>query len=170
MELKKKKRSFKQPLLYLLAAFLIFVVPIFIQFRALPSPVPEILKPTLQQKIIAKPQVIYFWAKWCGICRTMHGSMSAILADYNVVTLAVTSGDAVEVQKYLNEHQLQWPVVNDPDNEIAKKFAVQAVPAIFILNQQGEIIFADTGYVSEYGLRFRLWLATSTTFKKISLF
>jgi peroxiredoxin len=87
-----------------------------------------------------------------------------------VVTLAVTSGEAAQIQTYLQEHQLTWPVINDPNNEIASQFSVQAVPATFILNKKGEIIFSETGYISEYGLRIRLWLATSTSFKKISIF
>jgi thiol-disulfide isomerase/thioredoxin len=169
MEVKQRK-SFKKPLLYLCAAFLIFIVPIFVQFRALPSPVPQIIKSTLQHQIIVNPQVIYFWAEWCGICRAMQGSISGIVADYKVVTLAVTSGEAAQIQTYLQEHQLNWPVINDPNNEIASQFSVQAVPATFILNKKGEIIFSETGYISEYGLRIRLWLATSTSFKKISIF
>jgi len=106
------------------------------------------------------PTLIYFWADWCGICGMMKGSITAIAADYPVLTLAYRSGEAESIKKYLQAKQLPWQVVNDPNGDIADQYGVKAVPALFILNEAGNIVFTSVGYTSEWGLRIRLWLAS----------
>ncbi|MCK5872182.1 MAG: redoxin domain-containing protein [Methylococcales bacterium] len=170
MAINKTAPKIRQGFIYTLAALLIFVAPIFVQFHPLPTLTPELIHQVMAKEKISKPQFIYFWANWCGVCQKMQSPISTILKDYNGVTVAVSSGNAEQVQSYLDHYQLIWPTVNDEHNEIGEQFLVKAVPTIFIFNQAGEIAFVDSGYVSVYGLRLRLWLASSSSFKKITLF
>lgn len=164
------KKTVRQGFIYTLAAVLIFVAPIFVQFQPLPRLDPSLMNQLMTPKKNGTPQFIYFWADWCGVCKTMQGPISGILKNYNGVTVAVNSGNITQVQNYLTHRQLIWPIVNDEHNKIGEQFLVKAVPTIFILNQKGEIAFVDSGYVSDYGLRLRLWLASLGSFKKITLF
>ena len=107
--------------------------------------------------MINKPAIIYFWGSWCGICATIQNTISEVLKDYSGVTVALRSGDDKEVLNYLQNNQLDWQVINDNDGALAQAFGVNAVPAVFIVARDGTIHFVTLGYVTEIGLRSRLW-------------
>ena len=104
------------------------------------------------------PAIIYFWAEWCGICEMMHEPISQILKLYPGVTIAVKSGSKPELKQYMRQQNLVWPVVNDPEGMIAKKYKINGVPNVLILDDKGDIVLSVSGYSSEIGLRFRVWL------------
>jgi peroxiredoxin len=104
--------------------------------------------------------LVHFWATWCPICRTEQDTINAIARDTpNVITVAMQSGSRDEVEKYLKQQGLSFPVLNDPDGRIAAAWGVHAVPASFIIDPDGQIRFVEIGYTTETGLRLRLWLA-----------
>ena len=109
-----------------------------------------------------KPLLVHFWATWCGICKLEQDSIQSIHTDYPVVTIAMQSGSDAEIQAYLDEHHLNFPVINDSSGELSVRYGVQGVPASFILNGKQEIIAAERGYTTEWGLRLRLWWAKKT--------
>jgi thiol-disulfide isomerase/thioredoxin len=106
-----------------------------------------------------RPVLVYFWASWCPVCRLEQGSVSALVRDHHVVTVAMQSGGPAEVAGYLRTHGLDWPVINDPDGALAARWGVRATPAFFIVDRAGTIRFREVGYTSGPGLRLRLWLA-----------
>ena len=106
-----------------------------------------------------KPAVIYFWAEWCPICRSMQDSVQRIAKDHPFISLAMQSGTRSEVIKYMQEQDFQVPALLDEDGEIARRYGLRGVPAVFILGPDGKIRYATTGYTSEIGMRIRLWLA-----------
>jgi thiol-disulfide isomerase/thioredoxin len=125
---------------------------------------PDFQATTLNQQAfqlteVSKPVLVHFWATWCGICKLEQASIQAISADYPVITIAMQSGSDVEIQDYLNEHQLDFAVINDQFGELSARYGVQGVPASFIVNSQREIVAAERGYTTEWGLRLRLWWA-----------
>ncbi|NOQ36647.1 MAG: thioredoxin fold domain-containing protein [Methylococcaceae bacterium] len=158
--MKKLNLSRAEWSVYLIAALLIFVAPIFVSFNPLSGIPPQITQTTLDNKKIVAPKFIYFWASWCKTCKGMQAPISAVLKDYSGVTVAVKSGMATKVQDYLTKQQLNWSTVNDENGVIAKQYSVTAVPTIFILNSEDEIAFVTQGYVGESALRFRLWFAS----------
>lgn len=106
------------------------------------------------------PVLVHFWATWCPVCRAEQGNIAAIARDdASVVTVAMQSGTPREVARYLQEQQLDFPVVNDADGSISSAWGVHAVPASFIVAPDGTIRFVEVGYTTEAGLRLRLWLA-----------
>ena len=114
-------------------------------------------------KLSARPEhpvLVHFWATWCPVCRAEQGNIAAIARDdASVVTVAMQSGAPQEVVRYLQEQQLDFPVVNDADGRIAAAWGVHAVPASFIVAPDGRVRFVEVGYTTEMGLRLRLWLA-----------
>ena len=44
-----------------------------------------------------KPAIVYFWASWCGICRTMESSISELSQEKPLISIAMQSGDKQEV-------------------------------------------------------------------------
>lgn len=105
------------------------------------------------------PVLVHFWATWCPICRLGDGGIDAIAKDHRVLTVAMQSGDADEVGRFMATKGLDFPVVTDPDGEIAQRWGVVGVPATFVLDANGRIAYATRGASTETGLRLRLWAA-----------
>lgn len=102
---------------------------------------------------------LHFWADWCPICRAEEHSVSRLSQDWPVLSVAMQSGDAARVQRVLTQRQLAWPTAIDADGQIAKRYGLAAVPALVVIDPQGQIRFATVGYTSEIGMRLRLWWA-----------
>ncbi len=106
-----------------------------------------------------QPLLLHFWASWCKICDFERGVVDAVSKDWPVLSIAMTSGDNQKVTEFMQEKSIDWRTIADEDGTIANDYGVVAVPANFILNSRGEIVFTDTGYITSWGLRLRLWLA-----------
>ncbi len=106
-----------------------------------------------------KPLLLHFWATWCPVCKLEQNSINALSEDHKVITVAMNSGSDLEVQAYLEENNLSFPVIIDEDSNIARRFGVHGVPTSFIINSKGRIEFTEVGYTTSWGLRFRLWMA-----------
>ena len=129
-----------------------------------PAPVLQGVMLSGQSYVLArqpgKPVLVHFWASWCPICRAEQGSIQALHEQGSeVVGIALQSGSAAEVQRYMREQGTGFPTLNDPDGRIAALWGVHATPASFILSPDGRIRFVEVGYTSGIGLRLRLWLA-----------
>lgn len=104
-------------------------------------------------------QLVVFWASWCGVCRAEAGNVEAVARDWPVISVAMQSGDAAEVAKYLAEKRLKLPAIADDDGDITGPWGVRVVPAHFVIDPAGNIRFRVVGYATEWGLRLRLWWA-----------
>ena len=109
-----------------------------------------------------EPVLFHFWATWCPVCDLQKGSVESIAEDYPVVSIASWSEGEAEVKSYMQENELTFPVMMDESGQLAQSFGLKGVPASFILSPSGEIKFVESGYTTELGLRFRLWLSSVT--------
>lgn len=105
------------------------------------------------------PLLIHFWASWCPICHMEQNIIQSLSQDYPVIGIAMSSGDEKEVMKYLQQQGLSFPVINDPDGEIARRFGVTGVPVSFVVDEHNQVRFVESGYTTAWGLRLRMWLA-----------
>jgi peroxiredoxin len=106
-----------------------------------------------------QPVLVYFWAEWCPVCRFAEDGISRLAADHPVVGVAVASGDAEAVAAYHREHGLRFTSLLDEEGRQLAEWGASGVPTAFIVDGQGHIRFASSGYSSEWGLRLRLWVA-----------
>ncbi|BCG64850.1 MAG: hypothetical protein methR_P2643 [Methyloprofundus sp.] len=149
----------------LLFIVMLSVVQNFSQRNIRTGAVPELPVQTIAGDLTAelmlhKPAIIYFWGSWCGICTAISDTINNIFQDYSGVSIALRSGNAATVQQYLQEKRLNWQVLNDNDGQLAEAFGVTAVPAVFIVGHDGQISAVTLGFVTETGLRVRLWWAS----------
>lgn len=114
---------------------------------------------TSLQSYKGQPVLLHFWATWCPVCKLEQDSIEAISKDHPVITIAMNSGNELEVKAFLEEHKLSFPVLVDEDSVIATQFGVLGVPTSFVIDPNGNIMFTEVGYTTNWGLRFRLWLA-----------
>lgn len=105
------------------------------------------------------PRLLHFWASWCPVCKLEENGIEAIAKDHPTITVAMQSGEDLELEHYMRTQALSFAVIADNNGAIARKFGVKAVPVSFILNTDGKIVFIESGYTSSWGLRIRLWLA-----------
>jgi thiol-disulfide isomerase/thioredoxin len=106
-----------------------------------------------------KPLILHFWATWCPTCKLEAPAIESLSHDYQVLTVAVESGDDAEIGAFMQEKGYTFPVLNDNDGSIRRLFKVKAFPTTFILDKNGEIVFTEVGYTSGIGLRIRMKLA-----------
>lgn len=132
----------------------------------------EGLKKLLQRGdgVEARPLLVNFWATWCEPCREEFPDLVRIEADYQkrgvqmvFVSLDDTTDIKTAVPEFLREvHAEKLPsyLLNVPDPEPAIK-AVDtewkgALPATFLFDAQGKIIFKHTGRIKPAELRAAL--------------
>lgn len=149
-----------------IAAIFIFILTNIISYirkpelasNTLPHIEVQLLDGTLYTAKEAKPLVLHFWGTWCPTCQLEIGNIEHISKEYEVLTIAVNSGDNKKLKEYLNKKGLTFRVVNDNRGEWAKKFNVEAYPTTFIYDAKGELKFTEVGYTTTAGLLARLAL------------
>jgi len=145
----------------------IFIIGIraYVSRNLIEGMAPQIQATTLQGTQVnlhssdPRPVLLHFWASWCPICALEEGSIERLSQDYNVITVAMQSGDADEVHQYLKQNKLTFPVINDPEGRISQLYGLRGVPSSFIIDTKNQIRFSESGYTTGVGLQLRLWLA-----------
>jgi cytochrome c biogenesis protein CcmG/thiol:disulfide interchange protein DsbE len=99
-----------------------------------------------------KPVVIVFWASWCGPCKREAPEVVKVAASYGdrVHILGVNAGEALPTaQRAAGAWGMSWPVVSDGDRSLQKRFKVQGVPLVLILDREGRVRHRNNGVPSD---------------------
>lgn len=105
-----------------------------------------------------EPLVVHFWGTWCPTCRLEASNIETLSEKYNVISIAVNSGSDKALLKYMEENNLDYPVINDSKSALAEKFDIGVYPTTLIYNGKGELKFSEVGYSTTLGLQARLEL------------
>lgn len=103
-----------------------------------------------------KPLIIHFWATWCPTCKLEAPNIEYLSKKYNVITIAVQSGDDEEVKSYLKERKLTFEVINDENAVFTRNFNIRAYPTTLIYDKKGKLQFSEVGYTTTAGFLTRL--------------
>jgi len=126
----------------------------------LPRPAPNATLLTVAGKEFEledfKGQVVLldFWATWCSPCIKAMPQLDKLhvkWADANFTVLGVSIDEnALEVvPRFVEKKKLHYPIALDTsDNPAWHAFFVAAIPAIFLIDQQGRIVAEWRGEVS----------------------
>ena len=102
-----------------------------------------------------KGKVIYldFWASWCVPCRKSFPWMNKVQADYASQNFTVVSVNVDKdfglAQRFLTEMPASFPVIYDPNGELASKYKLQGMPSSFLINRDGKCVRGHKGFFSK---------------------
>ncbi len=96
-----------------------------------------------------KVVIVNFWASWCPPCVHEMPSMSALKdkigADYFDI-LAINLGEPAEdIAVFLKAHPVNFPILPDPQQKLAKTWKVFAFPTSYIIDKKGNIRYSVAG-------------------------
>jgi len=103
-----------------------------------------------------KVVLLNFFASWCPPCKAEMPSMNALqkrFRDKGLEVVAVSSdrtGDAL--RRFLARVPVSFTVLHDPENELAHRYKVYALPTSYIIDRDGTLakkIFGGYDWVSE---------------------
>jgi len=107
----------------------------------------------------AKPILVHFWATWCPTCKIEASNIQSISQKYEVLSIAVNSGNNSIVEEYMSKNNFDFKVYNDESGFFAKEFKIAAYPTTFIYDKDRNLTFSEVGFTSTLGLYFRMWIA-----------
>ena len=108
-----------------------------------------------------KPVLIHFWATWCPTCKIEASNIQSISKNYEVLSIAVNSGEDTKIKEYMSKNNFDFKVYNDESGFFAKEFNIAVYPTTFIYDKEKNLIFSEVGFTSTLGLYFRMWIADS---------
>ncbi|HRI63688.1 MAG TPA: TlpA disulfide reductase family protein [Polyangium sp.] len=102
------------------------------------------------------PVVLDFWATWCGPCTMQAPILDRIAKRYEkqgLVVLGVNVDDPPEAARAHAQRQgLSYPIVMDTVRDASRKYGVEKLPSLVVIDRQGRVIKYMTGLVDEASL------------------
>jgi len=146
-------------LLFIVSNIISYIRKPSLEQQQIPTELFTLLDGTTYQIAEGKPLLIHFWAIWCKVCSVEASNIERVSKHYNVLTIAVQSGDKEMIQAHMKKENITFKVVDDSDGTWAKRFHVRAYPTDFIYDAKGKLFSSDVGYTSTAGLLARMKLA-----------
>lgn len=89
--------------------------------------------------------LLNIWATWCGPCVREMPGLEALHTEYGdqglrVVGTSIDRGSAEgEVRRYLQNHEITFTILLDPDDQVSGTFRAIGVPETFLIDHEGTI-------------------------------
>jgi peroxiredoxin len=100
-----------------------------------------------------KPFIIDFFATWCKPCNRELDAISEVYEDWQdetgVKIFAVSTDQAQNINKVkplVDNHGWTYDVLLDTNSEFMKALGIQMIPATFVLDGNGKIVYRHVGY------------------------
>ena len=162
----KLKILLKNAILLLVSLIIVSSILDFVRRPVVPEEINKITLQDLQGNTFSlesldqnKATLLYFWGTWCGYCRYTSPAINSLAKEgYQVVSVALRSGNEADVNDYLSKNDYHFTTVNDPKGEFAQQWQINVTPTIVLLSK-GKMDLVTTGLTSYWGLKVRLFFA-----------
>ncbi len=111
-----------------------------------------------------KGKVIFLnvWASWCPPCRSEMPGIAELYQESGTdgvafVMLAIDENHDL-LRRYLDQKGYQFPVYL-PASSIPSAYLTQSIPATFVINRQGQIVFRHEGVADYNSPEFKAFLS-----------
>ncbi len=118
-------------------------------------PAPTFQQQTLTGQLInlhtnqgKKWHYLVFWNTWCGYCGKKIPELNDLQQKYkqylNIVSINTARSDPLpEVNNYILKNNIQYPVIYDQKQELARLYKVDLVPSTFLIDPKGILRYID---------------------------
>ena len=100
-----------------------------------------------------KTVILNFWASWCVSCRLEAPGLEKTwktFKDQDVVLIGINLQESPrEIQKFIDENSITYPVVIDKEAETVFKYGVRIVPTTIFINKDGLVVYVYEGLLNE---------------------
>lgn len=88
-----------------------------------------------------KTVVLNFWATWCPPCKKEMPDLEQFYQDYqeDLVVLSVNTDPTNDVQGFVNDMNLTFPVVLDDKSEVSHQYEILSIPTTYVIDNKGNI-------------------------------
>jgi thiol-disulfide isomerase/thioredoxin len=95
---------------------------------------------------LGRVTLVNFWATWCPPCVHEIPSMNRLAAAYDEEEFAIVSinfkEDGERIRAFMQEVDVDFPVLMDEDGEVSSAWSVFAFPSSFLLDRHGRIRYS----------------------------
>ena len=118
---------------------------------AVGEPAPELVLPSLRQGNDPvrlsdyRGKVVYldFWSSWCAPCRRAMPQLDALRQEYSRKDFEVVGVNvdtiAADARRFLERVPVSYPIAADPAGHTARRFGVDTLPALVVIDGRGVI-------------------------------
>jgi cytochrome c biogenesis protein CcmG/thiol:disulfide interchange protein DsbE len=104
--------------------------------------------------------VLNFWASWCSPCRIEAPDLQAVWQDYRDRGVRFVGVDELDdefaAQGFVREFAITYPSVFDPSGSLADDYGFIGLPATYVIDRQGDIVYRFQGFIDGPTLRSSL--------------
>lgn len=99
-----------------------------------------------------KLTIIDFWATWCKPCIQAVPKLNKIYKTYKdrgVALIGINTDsprNSAKVKGFIKTYRMAYPVLRDPNSEVAKMFDVSGYPTLLILDEKDNVVFTHVGF------------------------
>jgi thiol-disulfide isomerase/thioredoxin len=97
-------------------------------------------------------KVVYvdFWASWCAPCKQSFPWLDNLVREYasqNFVVIGINvDKDRDRAERFLNVTPANFPIVYDPNGELATAYKVTGMPSGVLIDRAGHVRFQHAGF------------------------
>jgi peroxiredoxin len=99
-----------------------------------------------------KGRVVFLnlWATWCEPCRQEMPSMQALYTtlagpDFEMLAVSSDESERTVVERFVATYRLSFPVLLDPELQVASRYRVTGYPETFVIDRNGTIVAHEIG-------------------------
>jgi peroxiredoxin len=133
-----------------------------------PMPAPEFELPDLAGQTVrladfrGRVVVLNFWATWCVPCREEMPALETLareLGPRGLVVVAVNFKESRrDVEAFVREHDLRFPMLLDTEGRISERYQVFALPTTAVVDRRGMLVGTVLGIRDWVGRDARAYL------------
>lgn len=108
------------------------------------------LEGKLPESAKGKVVLVDFWASWCEPCKQSFPVMEELhkrYADRGLVIIAINVDEnRPKMEAFLKKNPVSFVVLRDANQKLVEKAGIAAMPSSFLLDREGKVRFAHTGF------------------------